>query len=167
VAVQQGGVTWVSIAAGNDHTCGLTSGGAAYCWGLNGDGQLGDNTTTQRLTPVAVQQGGVTFASITGGADHTCGLTSGGAAYCWGDNSNGRLGDNTMTQRLTPAAVGGWSQLGDGSDLGGSRPHLRRQIIVPARLLLGGLGQRQQPAGRPDHHRPVLPGSGLVSRDRR
>jgi alpha-tubulin suppressor-like RCC1 family protein len=112
VAVQQGGVTWVSIAAGNGHTCGLTSGGAAYCWGRNWSGRLGDNSTTERDTPVAVQQGGVTFASITGGADHTCGLTSGGAAYCWGDNSssNGRLGDNTMTQRLTPAAVGGWSQ---------------------------------------------------------
>jgi|SRR5450759_319039 len=106
VAVQQGGVTFTSITAGNAHTCGLTSGGAAYCWGANWFGQLGDGTTTtERHTPVAVQQGGVTFTSTTAGEGHTCGLTSAGAAYCWGDNDNGRLGDNTTTGRSTPVAV--------------------------------------------------------------
>jgi alpha-tubulin suppressor-like RCC1 family protein len=107
VAVQQGGVTFASITTGAWHTCGLTSAGAAYCWGYNGNGQLGDNTTTQSLTPVAVQQGGVTFTSITGGFDHTCGLTSAGAAYCWGYNVYGQLGDNTTADRHTPVAVGG------------------------------------------------------------
>jgi alpha-tubulin suppressor-like RCC1 family protein len=116
VAVQQGGVTFTSITAGSQHTCGLTGAGAAYCWGYNAYGQLGDNTTTQRLTPVAVQQGGVTFASITGGNVHTCGLTGAGAgaAYCWGWNAYGQLGDNTTTRRLTPVAVGGglsWSSI--------------------------------------------------------
>jgi alpha-tubulin suppressor-like RCC1 family protein len=107
VAVQQGGVTFASITAGHWHTCGLTSAGAAYCWGRNDAGQLGDNTTTDRSTPVAVQQGGVTFASITAGGDRSCGLTSAGAAYCWGWNPNGQLGDNTTTDRHTPVAVGG------------------------------------------------------------
>jgi alpha-tubulin suppressor-like RCC1 family protein len=112
VAVQQGGVTFTSITAGRYHTCGLTGAGAAYCWGYNGHGGLGDNSTTQRLTPVAVQQGGVTFTSITAGYLHTCGLTSAGAAYCWGWNVYGQLGDNTTTDRHTPVAVGGglsWS----------------------------------------------------------
>jgi hypothetical protein len=114
VAVQQGGVTFTSITAGQYHTCGLTSAGAAWCWGYNVYGQLGDNTTTQRLTPVAVQQGGVTFTSITADFYHTCGLTSAGAAYCWGYNVYGQLGDNSVTQRLAPVAVVGglsWSAI--------------------------------------------------------
>jgi alpha-tubulin suppressor-like RCC1 family protein len=105
VAVQQGGVTFTSITVGTYHTCALTGAGAAYCWGLNNFGQLGDNTTTNRSTPVAVQQGGVTFASITAGWYHTCGLTGAGAAWCWGVNWYGGLGDNTATDRSTPVAV--------------------------------------------------------------
>jgi alpha-tubulin suppressor-like RCC1 family protein len=107
VAVQQGGVTFTSISAGGYHTCGLTGAGAAWCWGYNGAGGLGDNTTTDRSTPVAVQQGGVTFTSITGGIYHTCGLTGAGAAYCWGANWYGQLGDNSTTQRDVPVAVTG------------------------------------------------------------
>jgi len=107
VAVQQGGVTFASMAAGGYNTCGLTSAGAAWCWGWNGEGELGDNTITDRHTPVAVQQGGATFASITTGGSHTCGLTGAGAAYCWGQNAYSQLGDNTITDRHTPVAVGG------------------------------------------------------------
>jgi alpha-tubulin suppressor-like RCC1 family protein len=44
-----------------------------------------------RSTPVAVA-GGLTFATLTAGGEHTCGLTSGGAAYCWGNNFSGQLG---------------------------------------------------------------------------
>src|SRR5450759_824918 len=107
VAVQQGGVTFTSVTAGWAHTCGLTSAGAAWCWGYNGYGQLGDNTTTEQHTPVAVRQGGVTFTSITAGGWHTCGLTSAGAAYCWGYNGHGQLGDNTTTDEHVPTAIAG------------------------------------------------------------
>ena len=88
------GLTFASIDAGAAHTCGLTSDGAAHCWGRNDRGQLGDGTTTDRSAPVAVT-GGHTFELIVaGGFDigQTCGLTSGGAAYCWGDNERGQLG---------------------------------------------------------------------------
>jgi alpha-tubulin suppressor-like RCC1 family protein len=100
------GVTFASLSAGRLHTCGLTPGGAIYCWGLNGFGELGDGTQTDRLTPVAVAMPtGMTFASLSAGGDHTCGLTPTGAAYCWGDNGFGELGDGTQTNRLTPVAV--------------------------------------------------------------
>src|SRR5664280_1093122 len=72
----------VQVVTGYAHTCALAPSGQAYCWGNNDEGHLGDNTTTQRSTPVAVQQGGTTFTSITSGSFHTCGLTSAGAAYC-------------------------------------------------------------------------------------
>ena len=102
-------LTFASVTAGVDHTCGLTSAGAAYCWGRNDYDNLGDNTTTHRSTPVAVLGVGggtaLTFASLTAGFEHTCGVTSAGAAYCWGSNSWGQLGDNTTTYRRTPVAV--------------------------------------------------------------
>jgi alpha-tubulin suppressor-like RCC1 family protein len=106
-----GGLTFASIDAGVSHTCGVTSSGTAYCWGRNDRGQLGDGTTTTRLVPVAVS-GGLTFQLVTaGGFDigHTCGLTSGGAALCWGDNERGQLGSGTsdLTAHPAPAQVSG------------------------------------------------------------
>lgn len=100
------GVTFARVTVGLDHTCGLTQAGAAYCWGYNEEGQIGDGTTTSRLTPVAVAiPAGTILASVSPGGTHTCGLTPAGAAYCWGKNSRGQVGDGTTTDRLTPVAV--------------------------------------------------------------
>jgi alpha-tubulin suppressor-like RCC1 family protein len=120
VAVR-GGLTFAALtsSADGEHTCGVTaSDGAAYCWGKNSSGELGDGTTTQRLTPVAVA-GGLRFAEVSSGSFFTCGLTDTGVAYCWGGNSGGVLGDGTTTQRLTPTRVAGvltFSSLSTGSD---------------------------------------------------
>jgi alpha-tubulin suppressor-like RCC1 family protein len=95
-----------SLKAGRGHACGLTSGGAAYCWGYNHEGQVGDSSTTTRLAPVAVA-GGLVFTSLTAGGYHTCGLTSSGTAYCWGRNDSGELGDYSTTNRSSPVAVAG------------------------------------------------------------
>ena len=96
----------VDIGSGTSSgsSCGVTTSGEAYCWGLNSSGQLGDGTTTSRLTPVAVA-GGLEFGSVSAGNRHTCGVTTGGEAYCWGVNPTGQLGDGTTTSRLTPVPV--------------------------------------------------------------
>ena len=72
------------VWAGGDNTCGVAN-GAAYCWGKNGDGQVGNGTFVMATTPSPVQglSSGVT-AIVTSGA-HSCAVVNGGA-YCWGNN---------------------------------------------------------------------------------
>lgn len=97
-------LSFTRLTSGAQHSCGLTSGGVAWCWGENGSGQLGDGTTTDRPVPTLVS-GGRTFSTISAGFSHTCALTTDGAAWCWGSNANGRLGDGTTTNRTVPTAV--------------------------------------------------------------
>ncbi len=95
------------VSAGHNHTCVFTAAGAVKCWGLNTDGQLGDNSTTKRLTPVGVTGLTSGVAAISAGHSHTCALTTAGGVKCWGSNSGGQLGDNSTTTRLTPVDVAG------------------------------------------------------------
>lgn len=77
-------------------------------WGGNSFGQLGDGTTTNRLTPVQVSGlSGLTL--IAAGAEHTLALKSDGTLWAWGYNFYGWLGDGTTTDRLTPVEVSGLS----------------------------------------------------------
>lgn len=104
--LQQAGVTFTQLSAGQIHNCAITSAGAAWCWGYNADYRLGDSTTNLGLAPVQVKgMSGIAFTSISAGAQHTCGLTSGGQAYCWGYNFYGQLGNNATASRRTPVAV--------------------------------------------------------------
>jgi len=98
--VVAGGLSFTAIAAGVNHTCGLTSGGVAYCWGSNYLGQLGVADTSSRSTPTAVD-GGLPFAALTAGWYHNCGLTATGATHCWGGGNQGQLGTGTGGS-LTP-----------------------------------------------------------------
>ena len=97
----------VAVSAGEWHTCAITTGGATLCWGSNGGGRLGDGTSTDWLTPTPVSELASGVASIAAGGTFTCAVTSGGAAYCWGSNSNGQLGDGTMSSRAIPSPVSG------------------------------------------------------------
>lgn len=113
-----GGLTFRSLSAGSNHVCGVTAGGAGYCWGYNADGELGNGTTVNANAPVPVA-GGLSFASISAGSFHTCGVTGASAAYCWGSNGSSRLGTGGTSGALTPAPVAGgitFASIGAGGD---------------------------------------------------
>lgn len=98
-----------AVDAGWLHTCAVAS-GQAFCWGTNGQGQLGNGNYTQNNTAVAVSTSGVlagkTVTAISAGSEHSCAIAD-GQAYCWGENGNGQLGNNNggVYQSNTPVAV--------------------------------------------------------------
>jgi alpha-tubulin suppressor-like RCC1 family protein len=108
------------ITAGGSHSCGVTYDDRAYCWGSNNSGQLGVGIhdgpeiclrlgCSRRPVPVL---GGLHFRQLSAGGDHTCGMPHlrkdlDDAAYCWGYNSIGALGDGTTIHRTKPRPVVG------------------------------------------------------------
>ncbi len=77
------------------------------CWGYNGYGQLGDNSTTNSLTPVTVYGLTKGAKAVSASYTHTCAITSKGKAMCWGNNGHGQLGDNSTTNSNKPVTVYG------------------------------------------------------------
>jgi alpha-tubulin suppressor-like RCC1 family protein len=109
-----GELRFAGISAGMSHSCGLTTDGEAYCWGWNERGQLGDGTSHEydheaaegaavvaAPTPVA---GGLRFIELSGGRSHTCGITTAGRVYCWGEFLNDET-DKGAGARHVPTAV--------------------------------------------------------------
>ncbi|MER8186928.1 hypothetical protein [Kitasatospora sp. NPDC094015] len=107
------------IAAGCNHNLALvgppsgttrpTSGNAVKAWGYNATGQLGDNSTISRYTPVDTQGiwlGGV--SQIAAGCNHSMAVTdSDNRLKAWGQNTSGQIGDGTTDYRITPVPVPG------------------------------------------------------------
>jgi alpha-tubulin suppressor-like RCC1 family protein len=87
-----GAERFVSVTAGEFHACALTSDGAAYCWGGNYYGQVGNGTVGGRVTVPTAVTGGHTFVAITAGRMGTCAIDMANDAWCWGWDSHGQLG---------------------------------------------------------------------------
>jgi alpha-tubulin suppressor-like RCC1 family protein len=100
----------VNIAAGYYHTAALKADGTVWTWGSNANGQLGDNSTTQRNTPVKVGAlGGITTA-VSAGVNFTVALRQADSTvWSWGYNGYGQLGDNTIMQHSVPVKASGLS----------------------------------------------------------
>jgi alpha-tubulin suppressor-like RCC1 family protein len=114
-----GETNWKQVAGGTSHTSAIKTDGTLWGWGYNTDGELGDNTTTQRNTPVTTLAGGTNWKQVACGGDYTAAIKTDGTLWTWGYNLFGALGDNTTTQRITPVTTfaGGtnWKQVAGGS----------------------------------------------------
>jgi alpha-tubulin suppressor-like RCC1 family protein len=117
-----GGRTFIDIATGGDHACAIATGGAAYCWGHNEQGQHGTGNFANSAVPVAVT-GGLSFTSITTHQMVTCAIAAGGAGYCWGYGEAGNLGTGSRSSTNVPVQIkgglsfsslrlGGWTACG-------------------------------------------------------
>lgn len=101
------GYRFADIVVGASFTCGRTDAGRVYCSGANTWGRLGVGSgVVSTFTPLPVA-GETTFGSLYAGVDHACALTDAGAAYCWGSNPNGQIGDGTHVERYVPTEVPG------------------------------------------------------------
>jgi alpha-tubulin suppressor-like RCC1 family protein len=124
VLVVGGFTDWAQASAGQQHSIGLRSNGSLWAWGFNGNGQLGDNTITNRSSPVLVVGGFTDWTQASAGGSHSLGIRANGTLWAWGANANGRLGDSTVTARSSPVSVVGgftdWTQAsaGDSHSLG-------------------------------------------------
>ena len=98
-----------AVSVFGNHTCALTTGGGVKCWGENTSGQVGDGTTTQRVTPTPVSGfGSGALRLAVGGGYHTCVLTTGWGPVCWGSDSRGEVGTGARLLETSPVGVYGF-----------------------------------------------------------
>ena len=116
-----GGANWKQVYSANSngsHIGAIKTDGTLWTWGNNAYGKLGDNTTTQRSTPVTTFAGGTNWKQVACGTRPSAAIKTDGTLWTWGGNYAGALGDNTGTDRLTPVTTfsGGtnWKQVSCG-----------------------------------------------------
>ncbi len=115
-----------TMTGGRDHGVAVKTDGSVWAWGSNDYGQVGDGTTTDKLTPVAIDINGATAGLGTAidaaaGAHHSYALRTDGTVASWGRNYRHELGDGTATQRtraVNVLGVTGATSLGSGRDMG-------------------------------------------------
>lgn len=101
-----GGHVFEKITSGGQQTCGLTAAKEAWCWGIAGQGQLGNGSNGQSSKPVQVS-GGHAFESIALSQSHSCGIDEEGTAWCWGKGDAGALGNGDVSNSSVPVQVSG------------------------------------------------------------
>jgi alpha-tubulin suppressor-like RCC1 family protein len=113
-----GGTNWRQVSCGDYHTAAIKTDGTLWLWGWDSNGQLGDNTTTSKSSPVQTIAGGTNWRQVACGNSHTAAVKTDGTLWTWGSNFNGILGDNTTTSKSSPVQTiaGGtnWRQVACG-----------------------------------------------------
>ena len=101
-----GGSNWQQVSCGDAHMAAIKTDGTLWLWGTNTNGQIGDNTTTHRSSPVQTVSGGTTWKQVSCGRTWTIAIKTDGTLWTWGNNgatgSGGFLGDNTNASKSSP-----------------------------------------------------------------
>ena len=108
-----------SVTVGYDFSCALLNDGTVQCWGINGNGQLGDGTTVNHFSPAPTLPLGQAATSIGAAAWSACALLADGTVKCWGINFFGQLGDGTTTNHSSPTATVALGQTAESISVGG------------------------------------------------
>jgi alpha-tubulin suppressor-like RCC1 family protein len=118
VSIVGGFTDWSQVSAGGSHSLGVREDGTAWGWGAGSFGRLGDNSTTNKSSPVSVVGGFTDWIQVSGGNTHSLGVRENGTAWAWGSGGFGRLGDNTTVAKSSPVSVVGgftnWTQVSAG-----------------------------------------------------
>ena len=100
-----------AVALGNAHACALRAGGAVWCWGSGGEGQLGTGSTGDQYAAMPVVKADATpltgVVALALGDESSCALDGAGAVWCWGRDAEGELGDAGSAATSTAAQVPG------------------------------------------------------------
>jgi alpha-tubulin suppressor-like RCC1 family protein len=119
VSVIGGFIDWCQISGIGGFSLAVRTNGTAWTWGCGNCGQLGDNTTVNKSSPVSVLGGFTDWCQISGGICHSLAVRQNGTAWGWGLGSQGRLGDNTTVSKSSPVSVVGgfcdWCQVSGGA----------------------------------------------------
>jgi alpha-tubulin suppressor-like RCC1 family protein len=114
-----GGTNWQSVTCGYRHTAAIKTDGTLWTWGDAGNGELGDNTTVSKTSPVQTVAGGTNWKQVdASGKNYMSAIKTDGTLWGWGTNSSGELGDNTTVRKSSPVqtVAGGtnWKQVSGG-----------------------------------------------------
>jgi alpha-tubulin suppressor-like RCC1 family protein len=113
-----GDTIWKQVTCGYMHTAAIKTDGTLWTWGYNYFGQLGNNTTISKSSPIQTIAGGTNWKQVSGGSSHIAAIKTDGTLWNWGYNGDGRLGDSTISHRSSPiqTIAGGtnWKQVSGG-----------------------------------------------------
>ena len=122
VSVVGGFTDWCQVSSADSHSLGVRTNGTAWSWGVNGSGQLGNNTTADKSSPVSVVGGFSDWCQVAAGGSHSAAVRTNGTLWSWGTNSSNQLGDSTYNERSSPVSVVGgftdWCQVALGDSNG-------------------------------------------------
>jgi alpha-tubulin suppressor-like RCC1 family protein len=105
ISVVGGFVDWCQVSAGYIHVAALRTNGSLWAWGSGANGVLGDGTTVAKCSPISVVGGFTDWCQVSAGDSHTSAVRTNGTLWTWGNNNDGKLGDGTTTNKLSPVAV--------------------------------------------------------------
>lgn len=108
-----GNTSWKKISCGSNNTLAIKTDGTLWGWGRNDSGELGDNTTVHKSSPVQTVAGNNTWSEISCGDRHALAVKSDGTLWTWGLNDQGQLGDGTTVNKSSPVQIPGttWKQV--------------------------------------------------------